>query len=212
MREELNADLLRRIAYLTKGQLMGEILFYIFLLSSIVYLIVGKVYKSIVCIKAFRKKKSIWILPVILLGIAGLVWNTYGCPVKAASMLENEDTAGKHAISAETGKEGAESEEFITDNSAPKLTVNYEGVLNIMDKDSAIWNINETLHNNEGKVTSSQNQIFCGKENGISICIEEDNIVPEDIEIKLYRMSYGRKGQWEQEEVSESDINKKIIK
>ena len=58
MREELNADLLRRIAYLTKGQLMGEILFYIFLLSSIVYLIVGKVYKSIVCIKAFRKKKS----------------------------------------------------------------------------------------------------------------------------------------------------------
>lgn len=33
MREELNADLLRRIAYLTKGQLMGEILFYIFLLS-----------------------------------------------------------------------------------------------------------------------------------------------------------------------------------
>lgn len=212
MREELNADLLRRIAYLTKGQLMGEILFYIFLLSSIVYLIVGKVYKSIVCIKAFRKKKSIWILPVILLGIAGLVWNTYGCPVKAASMLENEDTAGKHAISAETGKEGAESEEFITDNSAPKLTVNYEGVLNIMDKDSAIWNINETLHNNEGKVTSSQNQIFCGKENGISICIEEDNIVPEDIEIKLYRMSYGRKGQWEQEEVSESDINKKIIR
>ena len=127
-------------------------------------------------------------------------------------MLENEDTAGKHAISAETGKEGAESEEFITDNSAPKLTVNYEGVLNIMDKDSAIWNINETLHNNEGKVTSSQNQIFCGKENGISICIEEDNIVPEDIEIKLYRMSYGRKGQWEQEEVSESDINKKIIR
>ena len=92
MRDELNADLLRRIAYLTKGQLMGEILFYIFLLSSIVYLIVGKVYKSIVCIKAFRKKKSIWILPVILLGIAGLVWNTYGCPVKAASMLENEDT------------------------------------------------------------------------------------------------------------------------
>lgn len=66
----------------------------------------------------------------------------------------------KHAISAETGKEGAESEEFITDNSAPKLTVNYEGVLNIMDKDSAIWNINETLHNNEGKVTSSQNQIL----------------------------------------------------
>ena len=48
MREEPNADLLRRIAYLTKGQLMGEILFYIFLLSSIVYLIVGKVYKSIV--------------------------------------------------------------------------------------------------------------------------------------------------------------------
>ena len=47
-----------------------------------------------------------------------------------------------------------------------------------MDKDSAIWNINETLHNNEGKVMSSQNQIFCGKENGISICIEEDNIVP----------------------------------
>lgn len=170
---------------------------------------VGKVYKSIVCIKEFRKKKSIWILPFILLGIAGLVWNTYGCPVKAASMLENEDTAGNHAISAETGKEGAESEEFIIDNSAPKLTVNYEGVLNIMDKDSAIWNINETLHNNEGKVTSSQNQIFCGKENGISICIEEDNIVPEDIEIKLYRMSYGRKGQWEQEEVSESDINKK---
>ena len=127
-------------------------------------------------------------------------------------MLENEDTAGNHAISAETGKEGAESEEFIIDNSAPKLTVNYEGVLNIMDKDSAIWNINETLHNNEGKVTSSQNQIFCGKENGISICIEEDNIVPEDIEIKLYRMSYGRKGQWEQEEVSESDINKKIIR
>ena len=95
MREELNADLLRRIAYLTKGQLMGEILFYIFLLSSIVYLMVGKVYKSIVCIKEFRKKKSIWILPFILLGIAGLVWNTYGCPVKAASMLENEDTAGK---------------------------------------------------------------------------------------------------------------------
>lgn len=212
MREELNADLLRRIAYLTKGQLMGEILFYIFLLSSIVYLIVGKVYKSIVCIKKFREKKSIWILPFILLGIAGLVWNTYGCPVKAASMLENEDTAGNHAISDETGKEGAESEEFITDNSAPKLTVNYEGVWNIMDKDSAIWNINETLHNNEGKVTSSQNQIFCGKENGISICIEEDNIVPEDIEIKLYRMSYGRKGQWEQEEVSESDINKKIIR
>lgn len=212
MREELNADLLRRIAYLTKGQLMGEILFYIFLLSSIVYLIVGKVYKSIVCIKEFRKKKSIWVLPFILLGIAGLVWNTYGCQVKAASMLENEDTAGNHAISAETGKEGTESEEFITDNSAPKLTVNYEGVLNIMDKDSAIWNINEILHNNEGKVTSSQNQIFCGKENGISICIEEDNIVPEDIEIKLYRMSYGRKGQWEQEEVSESDINKKIIR
>ena len=25
-------------------------------------------------------------------------------------------------------------------------------------------------------------------------------------------MSYGRKGQWEQEEVSESDINKKIIR
>ena len=120
MREELNADLLRRIAYLTKGQLMGEILFYIFLLSSIVYLIVGKVYKSIVCIKAFRKKKSIWILPVILLGIAGLVWNTYGCPVLAASMLENDDTAVMLAISAETGKEGAESEEFITDNSAPK--------------------------------------------------------------------------------------------
>ena len=54
MREELNADLLRRIAYLTKGQLMGEILFYIFLLSSIVYLIVGKVYKSIVCITFFK--------------------------------------------------------------------------------------------------------------------------------------------------------------
>lgn len=239
MREELNADLLRRIAYLTKGQLMGEILFYIFLLSSIIYLMVGKVYKSIVCIKEFRKKKSIWILPFILLGIAGLVWNTYGCQVKAASMLENEDTesemvidkkhpeiqgdifveegevedtAGNHAISAETGKEGAESEEFIIDNSAPKLTVNYEGVLNIMDKDSAIWNINETLHNNEGKVTSSQNQIFCGKENGISICIEEENIVPEDIEIKLYRMSYGKKGQWEQEEVPESDISKKIIR
>ena len=58
MREELNADLLRRIAYLTKGQLMGEILFYIFLLSSIVYLMVGKVYKSIVCIKEFRKKNN----------------------------------------------------------------------------------------------------------------------------------------------------------
>lgn len=28
---------------------------------------------------------------------------------------------------AETGKEGVESEEFIIDNSAPKLTVNYEG-------------------------------------------------------------------------------------
>lgn len=30
MREELNADLLRRIAYLTKGQLMGDIILYFF--------------------------------------------------------------------------------------------------------------------------------------------------------------------------------------
>lgn len=121
------------------------------------------------------------------------------------------DMAGNKGIYTKTGGETAESEEFIIDNTAPELSVSYAEFLNIMNEPFSIANVNKKIQNNDGKVTSSGNQIFTGKENEVTIQIKESNIDLDDIEIKIYRVVYKADGEMKQTELSEEELyNKKI--
>ena len=85
-------------------------------------------------------------------------------------------------------------------SSAPELSVNYKGVINIMEKEASPQNINKEIPDTEGKITSSGNEIFLEEENAIDIRIrvkefllesaEENFFRPEDVKIELYQIEY----------------------
>ena len=121
-----------------------------------------------------------------------------------------EDIAGNKGVYLKTGKEVAESEEFVIDSTAPKLSVSYAGISNIVEEPFSVSNVNKKIRNNEGKITSAQNQIFAGKESEITIRIKEMNMDEEDIEIKLYRIVYEEDGKIQQTELSKEELYNKI--
>ena len=120
------------------------------------------------------------------------------------------DIAGNKGVYLKTGEEVAESEGFIIDSTAPELSVSYAGISNIMEEPFSVSNVNKKIKNNEGKITSTKNQIFAGKDSEITIRIKEMNMDEEDSEIKLYRIVYEEDGKQEQIELSEEELYNKI--
>lgn len=113
-------------------------------------------------------------------------------------------------VSNQTGQEGIESTDVTIDKSAPELSVDYKGIINVMEAESSPANINKKLKSNGEKITSSGNELFMKRENSIDICIEDMNLEAENIELKLYRVKYGLNGKIEQNKESWEEITEKI--
>ncbi len=120
------------------------------------------------------------------------------------------DMAGNKGVSTQTEQEGMESTEITIDKSAPELSVDYKGLINVMEEESSPANVNKELKSNGRKITSSRNELFMKKENAINICIKDINLEPENIELKLYRIEYGLNGEIEQSKESWEEITEKI--
>lgn len=125
-------------------------------------------------------------------------------------ILDCADLAGNKGVSNQTGQEGIESTDVTIDKSAPELSVDYKGIINVMEAESSPANINKKLKSNGEKITSSGNELFMKRENSIDICIEDMNLEAENIELKLYRVKYGLNGKIEQNKESWEEITEKI--
>lgn len=125
-------------------------------------------------------------------------------------ILDCADLAGNKGVSNQTGEEGIESTDVTIDKSAPELSVDYKGIINVMEAESSPANINKKLKSNGEKITFSGNELFMKRENSIDICIEDMNLEPENIELKLYRVKYGINGKIEQNKESWEEITEKI--
>ncbi len=125
-------------------------------------------------------------------------------------ILDCADLAGNKGVSNQTGEEGIESTDVTIDKSAPELSVDYKGIINVMEAESSPANINKKLKSNGEKITSSGNELFMKRENSIDICIEDMNLEAENIELKLYRVKYGLNGKIEQNKESWEEITEKI--
>lgn len=125
-------------------------------------------------------------------------------------ILDCADLAGNKGVSNQTGEEGIESTDVTIDKSAPELSVDYKGIINVMEAESSPANINKKLKSNGEKITSSGNELFMKRENLIDICIEDMNLEAENIELKLYRVKYGLNGKIEQNKESWEEITEKI--
>ena len=97
MREEHNAELLRKIRCCEAGEVLGRILMYIFFFATILYLVIGKVYKPVkymieeiyLNLKNKKNRKfQLWLIIAILGGMVGI--GEYSvCYVKANSVVED---------------------------------------------------------------------------------------------------------------------------
>lgn len=125
-------------------------------------------------------------------------------------ILDCADLAGNKGVFNQTGQEGIESTDVTIDKSAPELSVDYKGIINVMEAESSPANINKKLKSNGKKITSSGNELFMKRENSIDICIEDMNLEAENIELKLYRVKYGLNGKIEQNKESWEEITEKI--
>ena len=121
-------------------------------------------------------------------------------------ILDCADLAGNKGVFNQTGQEGIESTDVTIDKSAPELSVDYKGIINVMEAESSPANINKKLKSNGKKITSSGNELFMKRENSIDICIEDMNLEAENIELKLYRVKYGLNGKIEQNKESWEEI------
>ena len=70
-------------------------------------------------------------------------------------ILDCADLAGNKGVSNQTGQEGIESTDVTIDKSAPELSVDYKGIINVMEAESSPANINKKLKSNGEKITSS---------------------------------------------------------
>ena len=69
-------------------------------------------------------------------------------------ILDCADLAGNKGVSNQTGQEGIESTDVTIDKSAPELSVDYKGIINVMEAESSPANINKKLKSNGEKITS----------------------------------------------------------
>lgn len=235
MRAELDTEILRKISYWENAELLGKACCCVWLMIIILHFIVEKRHISLVyMVKESslnlkrKKRKKLWMILIVSSGIIG-TWVCSACFVKASVITEEfmeatteetmegttekfteETTQGKMEEAAEETTE--EITEEITDDSPPEISVSYVGVLNILNEEASPININKKIQNTDGKVTSSQNQIISGQENEMIIRISEKNMDEDAIRIKMYRVEYGVSGKPEQREITEEEIQEKIIK
>ena len=67
-------------------------------------------------------------------------------------ILDCADLAGNKGVSNQTGQEGIESTDVTIDKSAPELSVDYKGIINVMEAESSPANINKKLRVTEKKL------------------------------------------------------------
>lgn len=198
MQEELNTRLLQKISYLEKGAVLGMIVCSCFFLAAILYFVKANVY--VILISGLKKKVA-----HVRNKIKRKRVRRIGC--KGKNEITNKAYKG---VSNQTGQEGIESTDVTIDKSAPELSVDYKGIINVMEAESSPANINKKLKSNGEKITSSGNELFMKRENSIDICIEDMNLEAENIELKLYRVKYGLNGKIEQNKESWEEITEKI--
>lgn len=134
----------------------------------------------------------------------------FGVEGKWKFIFDCADMAGNKGVSNRIGQEGIESTAVTIDKSAPELSVGYKGIINVMEEESSPANVNKELKSNGEKITSSGNELFMKRENTIDICIEDINLEPENVELKLYHVKYGLNGKIEQNKESWEEITEKI--
>ena len=84
--------------------------------------------------------------------------------------------------------------------SLPELSVAYEGIVSVMEEKASPENVNKEIKDNQGRITSSENEIFMAGKNAVNILVklnrdgtedsEEDDFQPEDLTIELYQVKY----------------------
>ena len=100
---------------------------------------------------------------------------------------------------------------FVKAASFPELSVDYSGIINVMEERRSPENINKRLKDNGMEIKASYNELFMKEENAINIHIRMDrseadkgeleegelkgtdivnDFCPEDIKIELYRIEY----------------------
>ena len=98
-------------------------------------------------------------------------------------------------------------------SSMPELSVSYDGVINIMEKEASPQNVNKEITDNKGQITSSNNEIFFEEDNAVNVRIRVNEILsedgeqnifsPEDVKVELYQIEYGDSGGGEKKELIE---------
>ena len=100
---------------------------------------------------------------------------------------------------------------FVKAASFPELSVDYSGIINVMEERRSPENINKRLKDNGMEIKASYNELFMKEKNAINIHIRMDrseadkgeleegelkgtdivnDFCPEDIKIELYRIEY----------------------
>ena len=84
--------------------------------------------------------------------------------------------------------------------SLPELSVDYKGIVSVMEEEASPENVNKEIKDNQGRITASGNEIFMAGENAVNIfvklsrdnteALEEEDFQPEDLIIELYRVKY----------------------
>ena len=125
---------------------------------------------------------------------------------------------------------------FCTEASVfPELSVDYTGIINVIEERSSPENINKNLQNNGLKIRSSDNEVFMNEENAINIQVkvnqsesdkdepeestegnyieseipdDTDSFNAEDVKIELYRIQYGEKDIEQRELLEEKSLEK----
>ena len=98
-------------------------------------------------------------------------------------------------------------------SSMPELSVSYDGVINIMEKEASPQNVNKEITDNKGQITSSNNEIFLEEDNAVNVRIRVNEILsedgeqnifrPEDVKVELYQIEYDDSGGGEKKKLIE---------
>lgn len=98
-------------------------------------------------------------------------------------------------------------------SSMPELSVSYDGVINIMEKEASPQNVNKEITDNKGQITSSNNEIFLEEDNAVNLRIRVNEILsedgeqnifrPEDVKVELYQIAYDDSGGGEKKKLIE---------